>query len=233
MLIEQKLPLGVKLEDAQLAEPAERDRLMRAFERGLDRPVGYVLPLLVSHTPGGERRWTTERWAFRRGNLFLIPGASPVGLRLPLAGLREIDLRRLSARAAARSLRSATKPASLPRSDCSTKSHKLLPSARSTRPAPVRTALALEVRDGHLHVFLPPLADGDGLRRASCRHRESRHRHRPAHPPRRLRAAVRPARRLHQGDARPGCHRGQRAPGSVVAGRRSRSPRPSTTKHSR
>ena len=160
MLIEQKLPLGIKLEDAQLAEPAERDRLMRTFERGLDRPIGYVLPLLVSHTPGGERRWTTERWAFRRGNLFLIPGASPVGLRLPLTGLREIayidypHVLPIDPFAPRKNLQVAEE-------HCSTKSIQVAPERPIDPAALVRTALVLEVRDGHLHVFLPPLADGD------------------------------------------------------------------------
>jgi uncharacterized protein (DUF2126 family)/transglutaminase-like putative cysteine protease len=161
MLIEQKLPLGIKLEDAQLAEPAERDRLMRTFERGLDRPVGYVLPLLVSRTLGEERRWTTERWAFRRGNLFLIPGASPVGLRLPLTGLQEIDyidyphVLPLDPFAPRQSLLSTEER------DCSTHNPQVGPAQPIDPSAPVRTALALEVRDGHLHVFLPPLADGE------------------------------------------------------------------------
>ena len=90
-LAEQKLPLGVAPEDNKLAEPAERERLIRAFDRGLDKPVGYVLPLLVTQGAKHKRRFITERWAFKRGHLFLIPGDSPLGLRLPLAGLPEIS----------------------------------------------------------------------------------------------------------------------------------------------
>jgi uncharacterized protein (DUF2126 family) len=32
-------------------------------------------------------RWVTCRWEFRRAQLFLAPGTSPVGLRLPLDSL--------------------------------------------------------------------------------------------------------------------------------------------------
>ena len=31
--------------------------------------------------------WLTEAWRFKRKKLFLVPGDSPVGLRLPLASL--------------------------------------------------------------------------------------------------------------------------------------------------
>ena len=90
MLIEQKLPLDVTPEDNTLDDPAQRQRLVRVFDQGLRPPVGYVLPLLVTAGDGGRRRFLTERWAFRRGHLFLVPGDSPIGLRLPLGSLPEI-----------------------------------------------------------------------------------------------------------------------------------------------
>ncbi|TMJ66705.1 MAG: IMP dehydrogenase, partial [Alphaproteobacteria bacterium] len=90
MLIEQKLPLDVTPEDNTLDDPAQRQRLMRIFDQGLRPPVGYVLPVLVAAGDDGRHRFLTERWAFRRGRLFLVPGDSPVGLRLPLGSLSEI-----------------------------------------------------------------------------------------------------------------------------------------------
>ena len=46
-----------------------------------------MLPIQVWHSQERGRRWVTERWALRREKLFLIPGDSPAGFRLPLGGL--------------------------------------------------------------------------------------------------------------------------------------------------
>jgi uncharacterized protein (DUF2126 family) len=155
MLVEQKLPLGAAPKDRVLAEPAERERLMRVFSQGLDRPAGFVLPLLITQMREGKRGFITERWAFRRGHLFLIPGDSPIGLRLPLGSLPEISF--------------VDYPHVLPADPFADK--RLLPVgqdilqpgqplAAEPMSGPVRTALAVELRDGHVCVFLPPLADG-------------------------------------------------------------------------
>ncbi|MEJ2433075.1 MAG: transglutaminase family protein, partial [Pseudolabrys sp.] len=76
----------------------ERKRLTRLFEQGLNAIAGYVLPLRWwgLHPNGG---WISGRWALRDGNLFLIPGDSPMGLRLPLDALPyvpevELEVRR-------------------------------------------------------------------------------------------------------------------------------------------
>ncbi len=55
--------------------------------------------------PSSKRRFITERWTFKRGHLFLIPGDSPLGLRLPLAGLPEISFEDYPARPSRRPVR--------------------------------------------------------------------------------------------------------------------------------
>ena len=42
---ERQLPINVDPVDNHLEDPAERERIRRVFERGLETPTGYVLPL--------------------------------------------------------------------------------------------------------------------------------------------------------------------------------------------
>jgi uncharacterized protein (DUF2126 family) len=90
---ERRLPLNVDPFDARLDDELERNRLHRVFSHGLDGPVGYVLPLRrTSEAEGGH--WVTGPWHVRGERLYLIPGDSPMGYRLPLdalAWVREAD----------------------------------------------------------------------------------------------------------------------------------------------
>ena len=129
---------------------------MRVFDRGLDRQVGYVLPLLMTRTEQGERRVITERWAFKRQHLFLVPGDSPIGLRLPLGGLPEISyvdypqVLPADPFADGRNLPGGADLELPCRSTAGT--HGLGTGADGSRH---------RAREGHLCVFLPPLADGE------------------------------------------------------------------------
>ncbi|MCI4661644.1 MAG: transglutaminase family protein [Neomegalonema sp.] len=95
LLKERKLAPNLDPQDNKLDDPEERRRLSRVFERGLEKPVSYVLPIQAAHaldTRRGRRfRWRSEPWKTRRGRLFLIPGDSPAGFRLPLRALAYID----------------------------------------------------------------------------------------------------------------------------------------------
>ncbi|MEI7514801.1 MAG: transglutaminase family protein, partial [Betaproteobacteria bacterium] len=96
---ERRLPVNVDPFDARLDDELERARLRRVFSQGLEAEVGYILPLrpfeadpqranLVGPPrPGPDPQWQTGRWFVRDERLYLMPGDSPMGWRLPLDSL--------------------------------------------------------------------------------------------------------------------------------------------------
>jgi uncharacterized protein (DUF2126 family)/transglutaminase-like putative cysteine protease len=85
---ERRLPVNVDPFNSKLDDEMERARLRRVFEQKLDSVVGYVLPVKVAEKPGLTRAtWTTGSWFLRDERMYLMPGDSPMGLRLPLDSL--------------------------------------------------------------------------------------------------------------------------------------------------
>ena len=104
---ERKLPENLDAASNRLDDPLARARLARVFERGLDQPAGFVLPLQRWNAKDGSRRWASETWNTRAGRLFLVPGDSPVGFRLPLPLVALSRAARVSLHRARRSVRGA------------------------------------------------------------------------------------------------------------------------------
>ncbi|RTL31103.1 MAG: transglutaminase family protein [Burkholderiales bacterium] len=85
---ERRLPVNVDPFDSRLDDELERVRLRRIFDQGLDYTVGYALPLKREWTVGlSGAKWVTGPWFFRDERMYLIPGDSPMGYRLPLDSL--------------------------------------------------------------------------------------------------------------------------------------------------
>ena len=83
---EGNLPINVDPLQSNLDDAEERRRLTTLLRRGLGTVTGYALPLRwVPNLSGGT--WLSTRWQFRRARMYLIPGSSPMGFRLPLDSL--------------------------------------------------------------------------------------------------------------------------------------------------
>src|SRR5471030_317999 len=165
---ERALAANVDPSDSKLEDPELRARLARVFERGLSHAVGYVLPV-----EKGSKHWQSEHWTTRSGHLFLLPGDSAIGFRLPLNSLPYVPPQ-------ARSFVPPPDPfAALPPLEPPEKAGQVYRNghtpavegpfrsvnsqitALESEPA-VRTALTVEARDGRLCVFMPPTpAAGD------------------------------------------------------------------------
>ena len=83
---ERRLPANVDPLKADLKSDEERARLAKVLEKGLDRIVGHVLPIERSRNDYSSG-WVSGPWFLRAERLFLLPGDSPMGLRLPLDAL--------------------------------------------------------------------------------------------------------------------------------------------------
>jgi uncharacterized protein (DUF2126 family) len=81
---ERRLPVNVDPLDNQLANPEDRARLAKVFEQGLDKVVGYALPLRRDYYTDDTSSWASGAWFFRPERMYLTPGDSPMGYRLPL-----------------------------------------------------------------------------------------------------------------------------------------------------
>jgi uncharacterized protein (DUF2126 family)/transglutaminase-like putative cysteine protease len=183
MLKDGELPPNVDPRDPKIEDLNERAMIMRAYDRHLTQPAGFVLPIQPWTAQAGKS-WLSEIWQLRRGRLFLMPGDSPIGFRLPLKALPYVP------------------PASFPHviaadpfapRDEIPHMHDMAqeftgddfgPYGSNSRgmvspplapplpiqqtgvdPAwtpppgsiPVRTALAIEPRNGHLCIFMPPV----------------------------------------------------------------------------
>ena len=81
---ERRLPVNVDPFENKLENAEDRARLAKVFERGLDDVVGYALPLRRDYYTDGSSKWASGAWLFRPERMYLIPGDSPMGFRLPL-----------------------------------------------------------------------------------------------------------------------------------------------------
>jgi uncharacterized protein (DUF2126 family)/transglutaminase-like putative cysteine protease len=180
---ENKVPTNIDPYNANLEDPLERRKLADLLATGLGNPVGYVIPLEWNHW---NDRWLSGKWEFKSKHLILVPGNSPIGLRLPLKSLpvtpehrrqRKVErstfeelppLGNIHERVSKR-YNQPIAPVELPEEFFApdpdedddvkvTGSKKAETRSKTTFDTyTIQTALCIEVRDGKICVFMPPL----------------------------------------------------------------------------
>ncbi len=84
---ERRLPSNVTPEKSNLKDKLERDRIAQIFQKNPGEVTGYALPI-QRDGPGNQTGWMSGEWFLRDDDtLWLIPGDSPMGLRLPLESI--------------------------------------------------------------------------------------------------------------------------------------------------
>lgn len=137
--------------------------ILSALEASSKKILGYVLPLKFSPR---RKQWISNLWKFANATktLSLIPGDSPMGLRLPLSRLPSVN-EKLAAEELCPERSPFAKVAALPKKETFllalkkrwVRKGKALPAFAKDPSGLVRSALCVEVRGGILHLFLPPL----------------------------------------------------------------------------
>ncbi len=82
---ERRLPPNVSVHDNKLDDEVERARLAKVFSQGLNKVVGHALPI-TRRNANGWPYWASGPLCLRHETMYLIPGDSPMGFRLPLDG---------------------------------------------------------------------------------------------------------------------------------------------------
>ncbi len=180
MVKEGELPANIDPSDPKIDDPQERARIIRLMESRISQPAGFVLPV-QRWTSQAAPGWISEIWRTRRGRLFLVPGDSPIGFRLPLQSLPHVDPASYPHVIAADPF-APREPLPAPRTPAMAlasvgrdrQGAELIPDAAIPQPVmrastpsaagppppsgvPVRTALTIEIRDGRVCVFMPPV----------------------------------------------------------------------------
>ena len=184
---ERRLPTNVDPFHSNLRNEEDRARLAKVFEQGLDKTIGFVLPLQRQQNSQGPA-WTSGRWFLRPERCYLIPGDSPIGFRLPLDSLPHVaegdfpfvhEQDPMEARPALPRRSEKDLQKFFPKEWFSRTSAQREAGPRprpQALPGPdrhpefarepgrgesaawiVRTALCIEPRQGRLHVFMPPV----------------------------------------------------------------------------
>ena len=139
-----------------------RKTLINLLDRGLDKATGYILPLKRNHE---SKSWASCQWTFKRDKLYLIPGNSEMGYRLPLDRIsKKVDM---AEDIVVPANHFEDKETLIDRSAFNTYLTSRAQAAKKPKQKKdnkdkidvIKSTLCIEVKNGNLFLFLPPLED--------------------------------------------------------------------------
>ncbi len=164
---ESAFPINIDPLDPDLKLPGARGKLREQLAGKIGEATGFVLPLKPIGAGGKKSKsihWQSSLWPMPTKHIFLVPGDSPMGFRLPLGSLPWVAPKDADVLVERDPFDT---PTALPArkkevSRRGTGAEPKKPSLEKGQSAPeiIRTALCVEVREGILHVFLPPVELG-------------------------------------------------------------------------
>ncbi|MFT7198173.1 MAG: transglutaminase-like putative cysteine protease, partial [Marinoscillum sp.] len=145
---ESKIPVDVDPLKLDLKSSLERQKLTDLLSNGMNEPVAYAVPIAWDYV---AQSWQSCKWSFRRKDLFLIPGNSPAGLRLPLKSIQSNEDEVYKPERDP-----FDNPGPLPAAG-ELASEGAVQKPINNSDSIFKTCFVIEVRDGKLFVFLPPV----------------------------------------------------------------------------
>lgn len=163
LLQEQKIPKNIDILASKISDDLGRRRLARLLEQGFKKPTGYIVPLAWESVAG---EWNSSIWNVKRERLILTPGDSPMGLRLPLGDLPELEepeiqpdrdpFEERDALQARQDIHFPVEARGPTPQRLQSASQAVADKLKSAQPL-IRTAMCIEARGGKIHIFMPPL----------------------------------------------------------------------------
>lgn len=169
---EGRVPVNVDPLKIDLKSPLERQKLAELMQQGLSTPAGFAIPIKWCFD---KNQWISEHWEFRNQHMYLTPGNSPMGLRLPLKSLEKGDEEKFEKRFERDLFDTAPelknyKEEILQKRDAARavavaqyKVNEAFVYAQKTTDVYaeknnlIRTSICVEPREGKLYVFMPPI----------------------------------------------------------------------------
>lgn len=149
---ESRLPHNIDPHQLDLTSIEVRHDLSKKLRAGLGSVVGYVLPLRAV----GQYRidWLSSRWPLKHKRLYLLPGDSPLGFRLPLNSLPWVAPVDFEVELPTDPFTEHNRLEAYPRELLKRNLQPIIeyPAANEV----IHTAMAFEIRDGILYIFVPP-----------------------------------------------------------------------------